>query len=354
MLVCMLLLPGPVALSSYKYPYGDPMMTAKSSGNGHTGSWEKHAGGGLTVQISGPKNRFDAFSREMLSRLVHVNRTECAVLAHSVVDKNDTKLAVLNISQAEVEWQIGASQNGPWYQSGQLTKSEPLSHPLWHPHEKLDDLLRLHHVHSSAGLARYKQYTSMLHVEVLFLLGALAQCSHGAAFEVGTNRGGGTLMMGIGASLRAVKSDAPAAEAEAAPASMRVYSFDMMDFGVGLAVTHLGLASTVELIGVSEEAEIWPQLDGRLLPTGSSRSGHCLGLVFIDADGNPLRKWNALKHLVCRQAYLVLDDYTYSGKSTTHLQGGQIVQETPCAHVMGVYGWGTLFIRIDCRHRVIS
>ena len=201
----------------------------------------------------------------------------------------------------------GTSQGG-------LTKSEPLSHPLWHPHEKLDDLLRLHHVHSSAGLARYKQYTSMLHVEVLFLLGALAQCSHGAAFEVGTNRGGGTLMMGIGASLRAVKSDAPAAEAEAAPASMRVYSFDMMDFGVGLAVTHLGLASTVELIGVSEEAELWPELHEHLLnvSTGSSkRSGHCLGLVFIDADGHPYRKWNALKHLVCRQAYLVLDDYTY-------------------------------------------
>ena len=74
----------------------------------------------------------------------------------------------------------------------------------------------------------------------------------------------------------------------------------------------------------------------------------CLGMVIIDADGKPLRKWNALKHLLCKKAYVVLDDVVYERKLTAHAKAAQIFATTPCSHMIGLFGFGTYFMTVDC------
>ena len=127
----------------------------------------------------------------------------------------------------------------------------------------------------------YKAATSMLHSEVLFLLAALAQCNQGSTFEVGTNRGGATIMMGLGTLLRreediicgaASSANGPVMSSGISRAPCipfghpaRVYSFDVMDFGCDLALEQLGLSETVEIIGVaSNDSDIFTQLEQRI------------------------------------------------------------------------------------------
>ena len=76
---------------------------------------------------------------------------------------------------------------------------------------------------------------------------------------------------------------------------------------------------------------------------------HCLGLILFDADGHFVSRWNSIKHLVCRRAFVVVDDMFYRLKLSAYHEITEFLRITPCARVMGVYGWGTMFMKIDCK-----
>lgn len=192
--------------------------------------------------------------------------------------------------------------------------------------------------------ANYEKMTelkkiSMLHVDVLLLLHALAEVTPGGVLEIGPYVGGSTIAIAS-----AIRDTRPRQFVTIEPGGKYPeHQWLPTDDIFGDLVKNVrawGVSDYVTLMqGHSNNEDIIQQVRTVFKPSG-------IGLLFIDADGFVQRDIENYRSLLLPGAIVVLDDY-----STTDMKTPQVRAETDKAiqegflEPLGVFGWGTWFGR---------
>ena len=194
-------------------------------------------------------------------------------------------------------------------------------------------------------LAMQLKPRSMLHEETLLALFLRAQDASGAVLEIGPYTGCSTVMLakGVEASHRA--SPVITIEVGGSYDHPAVPSTDIL----------ADLRATLALYRVSERVTIVEGWSNVVQAEVAARlGGEKIGLLFIDADGEPGRDFTIYRPMLRDDAFLVVDDYVVSGgiaqlkaDATRPWVDGMV--ERGAVQTIGVYPWGTWFGRLTGR-----